>query len=133
LHYLVSLVFYIQLWTHCNDFRFLCKWQHSSCSLEMRVELHRFESHMKQFFSFNNFLNAHCIIIVSRSQTSFLAQGVITCSISGPAFLVGALILQAITSCAKKQSGYARLHCIVEVTNTELRDINRLMGYRDVQ
>jgi len=42
---------------------------------------HGFGPHLKQFFSFNNFLNTHCI---------------------------------------------------GKVTNTELRDINRLMGYRDV-
>jgi len=48
----------------------------------MQVEVRGFESHLKQFFLFNTFLN---------------------------------------------------VHCIVKVTNTELQDINRLMGYRDAQ
>jgi len=50
--------------------------------LEMRFEVRGFESHLKQFFLFNTFLNTHCI---------------------------------------------------AKVTNTELRDINRLMGCRDAQ
>jgi len=28
---------------------------------------------------------------------------------------------------------FSNAHCIVKVTNTELQDINQLMGYRDAQ
>jgi len=85
--YLVSLVFnHVQLWTHCNYFGFLCRWWHSSYSQtsHWRYELKSASSSLtwNNFFSFNNFLNAHCI---------------------------------------------------VKVTNTELWDINQLMGNRDAQ
>ena len=56
--------------------------------------------------------NFNVSTVVSHGQTTFLAQGVITCGISIHAkkhFLVQALLLQAITPCARTQPGHARL------------------------
>ena len=62
--------------------------------------------------------------VVSRSQTAFFVQGVIAYSISARTFRAGtytasdnaekvwALILQAITPCGKKRSGYARVSTV---------------------
>jgi len=63
LHYLVSLVFYVQLWTHRNDL-FLCR-----CVVAQQLftmpgdvsQVHGFKSHLKQFFSFNNFFNTQTL------------------------------------------------------------------------
>jgi len=52
----------------------LCKWQHSSCSLEMWVEVCGFESHLKQFFLLNNFLNVHCVVKVANTELQDVNQ-----------------------------------------------------------
>jgi len=78
LHYLVSLVFYVQLWTHCNDFGFLCRWWHSSYS---QISHWRCGSKSvsssptwNNFFSFNSFLNTHYIVKVTNTELQDIKQ-----------------------------------------------------------
>jgi len=71
LHYLVSLVFYVQLWIDCNDFRFCVSGSTAAIqglhtgdegwSLQVRVLL-------ETGFSFNNFLKYHCMVKVTNTE-----------------------------------------------------------------